>query len=102
MCGCFTQSFTWAELAALYGLTQPARNLQPRYGIAPAAMIEAARLGREGLELVAMRCGLIPSWRKKTAKKVPSMFKMELVLSVGCPSQNRSSLRDLSSFFSDM
>jgi|GEM_PF-3268220 hypothetical protein len=36
MCGCFTQSFTWAELAALYGLTQPARNLQLRYGIAPA------------------------------------------------------------------
>ena len=28
MCGSFTQSYTWRELAAPYRLTQPARNLQ--------------------------------------------------------------------------
>ena len=33
MCGRFTQAYTWRELVTLYGLTQPAMNLQPRYNI---------------------------------------------------------------------
>ena len=37
MCGRFTQAYTWRESVALYGLTQPALNLQPRYDIAPTA-----------------------------------------------------------------
>ena len=40
MCGRFTQAYTWRELVALYGLTQPATNLQPRYNIAPTATID--------------------------------------------------------------
>ena len=40
MCGRFTQAYTWRELVALYGLTQPAMNLQPRYNIAPTATID--------------------------------------------------------------
>jgi len=41
MCGRFTQAYTWRELAALYGLTQPALNLQRRYDIAPAATMSS-------------------------------------------------------------
>ena len=40
MCGRFTQAYTWRELVALRGLTQPAMNLQPRYNIAPTATID--------------------------------------------------------------
>jgi hypothetical protein len=41
----FTQAYTWRELVALYGLTQPAMNLQPCYNIAPTAtMIRSSRL----------------------------------------------------------
>ena len=39
MCGRFTQAYTWRELVTLYGLTQPALNLQPRYNIAPTTNI---------------------------------------------------------------
>jgi putative SOS response-associated peptidase YedK len=68
-----TQSYTWAELIERYRLTQPARNLPPRYNIASTA-IDVVRLGDTGPELVSMRRGLIPGWWKKTAKEVPSTF----------------------------
>jgi len=74
MCGRFTQSYTWRELVELYRLTQPARNLRPRYNIAPTTAIDVLRLAETGPELVPMRSGLIPGWWKKTAKEVPSTF----------------------------
>ena len=74
MCGRFTQSYTWRELVELYRLTQPARNLRPRYNIAPTTAIDVLRLAEAGPELVPMRWGLIPGWWKKTAKEVPSTF----------------------------
>ena len=74
MCGRFTQSYTWRELVELYRLTQPARNLRPRYNVAPTTAIDVVRLAESGFELVPMRWGLIPGWRKKTAKEVPSTF----------------------------
>ena len=40
MCGRLTQVYAWAELVALYRLTQPAMNLQPRYNIAPTTAID--------------------------------------------------------------
>ena len=74
MCGRFTQSYTWRELVELYRLTQPARNLRPRYNIGPTTTIDVVRLAESGPELVPMRWGLIPGWWKKTAKEVPSTF----------------------------
>jgi putative SOS response-associated peptidase YedK len=74
MCGRFTQSYTWRELVELYRLTQPARNLRPRYNIAPTTAIDVVRLADTGPELVPMRWGLIPGWWKKTAKELPSTF----------------------------
>jgi putative SOS response-associated peptidase YedK len=76
MCGRFTQSYTWRELVDLYRLTQPARNLRPRYNIAPTTGIDVVRLAASGPELVPMRWGPIPSWWKKTAKEMPSTFNV--------------------------
>ena len=62
MCGRFTQAYTWRELVALYGLTQPAMNLQPRYNIAPTATIDVLiPHNSDQLELWQMGWGLIPS-----------------------------------------
>jgi putative SOS response-associated peptidase YedK len=75
MCGRFTQRYTWQELVALYRLTVPASNLQPRYNIAPTTTNDVViPRGGDRLELLPMRWGLIPSWWKKTAKEVPSTF----------------------------
>jgi putative SOS response-associated peptidase YedK len=74
MCGRLTQSYTWRDLVELYRLTQPARNLRPRYNIAPTTAIDVVRLTETGPELVQMRWGLIRGWWKKTAKEVPSTF----------------------------
>jgi len=74
VCGRFTQSYTWRELVGLYRLTQPARNLRPRYNIAPTTAIDVVKLADAGRELVPMRRDLIPGWWKKTAKEVPSTF----------------------------
>ncbi len=75
MCGRFTELYTWSELVELYRLTQPARNLEPRYNIAPTTAIDVViPRSHGGLELMPMRWGLIPSWWKKTVKEVPSTF----------------------------
>jgi len=34
MCGRFTRNYTWAQIHAMYSLTSPASNLQPRFGAA--------------------------------------------------------------------
>jgi len=43
MCGSFTQSCTWRELAAPYRLSLWARDLRPRYNIAPTTTIDAVK-----------------------------------------------------------
>jgi putative SOS response-associated peptidase YedK len=51
-----------------------ARNLEPRYNIAPTTTIDVVLPTVDGPTLVPMRWGLIPSWWKKTATEVPSTF----------------------------
>jgi putative SOS response-associated peptidase YedK len=74
MCGRFTQKYTWRELAELYALTQPPRNLEPRYNIAPTTMIDVVRVHNGARELVPTRWGLIPAWWKKAIKDIPATF----------------------------
>jgi putative SOS response-associated peptidase YedK len=74
MCGRLTHSYTWRELVELYRLTQPPRNLQPRYNIAPTTTIDVIRARDAGFELVPMRWGLIPWWWNKLPKELPSTF----------------------------
>jgi putative SOS response-associated peptidase YedK len=74
MCGRFTQHYTWAEVHAFLNLTGPARNLRPRYNIAPTTAIDVAWAGEGGRELVPMRWGLVPSWWKKPLNELPSTF----------------------------
>jgi putative SOS response-associated peptidase YedK len=74
MCGRFTQKYTWRELVDLYRLTQPARNLEPRYNIGPTTEIDVLRSRYGAREIVSMRWGLVPGWWKKSLKEVPATF----------------------------
>lgn len=44
MCGRFTREFTWEEVNAFLSVMGAARNLRPRYNIAPTTTIDVARL----------------------------------------------------------
>lgn len=75
MCGRFTQTYTWAEIFAMYYLVPATpRNLQPRYNIAPTTMIGTVRLQGDDLTYADMRWGLVPGWWKKPLKDLPSGF----------------------------
>lgn len=65
MCGRLTQYFTWSELVELYGLTQPALNLDPRYNVAPTTQVLTIRGERAKRFARPMRWGLIPPWWKE-------------------------------------
>jgi putative SOS response-associated peptidase YedK len=74
MCGRFTYRYTWSEIHALYRLTTPPSNLQPRYNVCPTTIINTV-IARDGQnELTPMRWGLVPSWWKKKAKEMPATF----------------------------
>ena len=56
MCGRFTQHYTWSEVHAFLSVFGPARNLQPRYNIAPTTTIDVIiPRGANRLELTPMR-----------------------------------------------
>jgi putative SOS response-associated peptidase YedK len=74
MCGRFTQAYTWAEVERFLSVIGPARNLRPRYNIAPTTQMDVLRRSHAGRELVPMRWGLIPSWWKKPLNELPSTF----------------------------
>ena len=74
MCERFTQRYTWSEVHAFLSAIGAAKNLRPRYNIAPTTTIDVVRLSGAGRELVSMRWGLVPVWWKKPLKDVPATF----------------------------
>lgn len=75
MCGRFTQTYTWAEIHAMYNLTATTpRNIQPRYNIAPTTQVGVITKAGDNLAYSEMRWWLVPSWWDKPMNKVPSTF----------------------------
>ena len=66
MCGRFTRNYTWAQIHAMYSLTSPASNLQPRFNICPTDTVDTVI----NHELVPMRWGLVPNWWGKPIKEL--------------------------------
>ena len=74
MCGRFTQHYTWSEVREFLDVFGPARNLQPRYNVAPTDTVDVV-LDRAGERVIEpMRWGLVPGWWKKPLKQVPATF----------------------------
>lgn len=68
MCGRYSLTTPEEALRRLFRYSGPARNLRPRYNIAPGQDVPAVRPdGRGGRELVMLRWGLVPSWAKDSA-----------------------------------
>lgn len=70
MCGRFTVKSDPAEIRKRFRLaTIP--NLLPRYNVAPTQNVPVVGLGKNGLNLVQMRWGLVPSWSKDPKAGAP-------------------------------
>ncbi|KAB0573364.1 SOS response-associated peptidase [Brucella pituitosa] len=75
MCGRFTQTYTWAEIHAMYSLIPATpRNIQPRYNIAPTTQVGVITQDGDDLTYSEMRWWLVPSWWSKDLKSVPATF----------------------------
>jgi putative SOS response-associated peptidase YedK len=71
MCGRFTVKMTWAEIAAIYRLTdRPPHNLQPRYNVCPTDPIDVVTERDGKRDLARMRWGLVPWWWSKSLKEL--------------------------------
>ncbi|MGV8949720.1 MAG: SOS response-associated peptidase [Cypionkella sp.] len=86
MCGRFTNEFTWAELHALYKLsdelfpTGQASNLQPRYNIAPTQDVDFVANDKGGnRELLRGRWWLVPFFAKELPKATMFNARIETV-----------------------
>jgi putative SOS response-associated peptidase YedK len=70
MCGRFTHRYTWSEIHALYRLTTPPANLQPRYNVWPTTTIAVAASApsvgpHRRLQLPRIKCGPRPPAAKR-------------------------------------
>ncbi len=75
MCGRFTQTYTWAEIHAMYSLIPATpRNIQPRYNIAPTQQVGVVTQDGDHLTYSEMRWWLVPGWWSKDLKSVPATF----------------------------
>ncbi|MBE0580019.1 SOS response-associated peptidase [Devosia sp.] len=86
MCGRFTNEMTWAEIHALYSLSNelfplgPPSNLQPRYNIAPTQTIDFVQLDKGGnREFHRGRWGLVPFFAKEVGKLTTFNARIETV-----------------------
>jgi len=83
MCGRFTAEYTWAELHALYSLSDELfpvapHNMQPRYNIAPTQDVDFIALDKAGnRELLRGRWWLVPFFAKELSTKLP-MFNASI------------------------
>jgi len=67
MCGRFTNQYSWAELHALYSLSDqsfPQSNLRPRFNVAPTDEMPIVRIKDGRRELSLLKWGLVPSSSK--------------------------------------
>jgi len=86
MCGRFTNEMTWAEIHALYSLSDelfpigPPSNMQPRYNIAPTQTVDFVQLDKAGhRELNSGRWGLVPFFAKEIGKMTTFNARIETV-----------------------
>ena len=75
MCGRFTQSYSWSEVAQFLDIVGTPRNLQQHYNLSPTDAVEVVRLNADGKrEMVPMRWDLIPWWWRRPLKDKPPTF----------------------------
>lgn len=84
MCGRFTNEMTWAEIHALYKLSDnlfPVKsNMQPRYNIAPTQDVDFAHLDKAGeIEVNRGRWWLVPFFAKELPKAAMFNARIETV-----------------------
>ncbi|WP_193336154.1 SOS response-associated peptidase [Devosia beringensis] len=85
MCGRFTNEMTWAELHALYKLSDKLHpmapsNMQPRYNIAPTQDVDFVHLDKAGsLEFDRGRWWLVPFFAKELPKAAMFNARIETV-----------------------
>lgn len=84
MCGRFTNEMTWAQLHALYKLSDemfPVKsNLQPRHNIAPTQDVMFAHLDKAGnIELDHGRWWLVPFFAKELPKAAMFNARIETI-----------------------
>tara|TARA_R110002124_G_scaffold16882_7_gene71449 strand:+ start:13043 stop:13732 length:690 start_codon:yes stop_codon:yes gene_type:complete len=85
MCGRFTNEMTWAEIHALYKLSEEMHptapsNMQPRYNIAPTQTVDFVHLDKAGnMKLDRGRWWLVPFFAKDLPKAAMFNARIETI-----------------------